>query len=331
MYKITCLLLAVFAVFFVYGQKDSLTKEEKHALDSMFKNDEFIKLMKKDKNHLDVSMGIGNAEFSVHNNAANATGAEKKIIFVPSVAYRLKNGLSVGVAGFLANNSSNNLQLYQTGLSAGYDYDGKTIAAGLSYTRYLSDKNKYNNNAIYQNDLMGYIKLAKGIIQPGITLGYADGFYKETDYVSFKRKIHLNNPPPLGRDTVVTISGNDSTENKTSYFSASANIEHDFSFNKIFSRNDELAFVPSLVLNFANDKLDQTHTDQIFNRPLFSRKQKSNYSNKFQLQSLAASLDFTYTIKKFFVQTLLYTDYYFPETTSNRLSFIFSAAVGFSF
>lgn len=331
MYKLTCLLPALFAFSFMYGQTDSLSKEDRHALDSMFKNDEFIKLMKKDKNHLEVAIGLGNAEFSAHNNAANATGIEKKLIYLPSVIYRIKNGLSFGATGFITPGSNGNLELYQTGLNAGYDYVGETINTGLSYTRYLSNQNKYNSKSIYQNDLMGYVKLAKGIFQPGITLGYANGRYKETDYVNFTRKIHLNNPPPNGRDTVVTISGNDSTKNKTSYFSASVNVEHDFSFNKVFTKNDELAFVPSLILNFASDKLDQTHTNQIFNRPLLSKRQKSNYSNKFQLQSLAASVDLTYIIKKFFIQTVLYTDYYFPETTANRFSFIFSAAVGFSF
>ena len=58
----TCMLKPIFVLFFlltasaVYAQTDSLTKEERRMLDSMFKNDEFIKLMtKKDKNYLDVS------------------------------------------------------------------------------------------------------------------------------------------------------------------------------------------------------------------------------------------------------------------------------------
>lgn len=316
----------------VYGQKDSLTKEDTRLLDSMFKNDEFIKLMMhKEKNYLDVSIGIGNGEFSTHNNAANATGVNKQLIYSPSVMYRLKNGFSFGLTGFITGDSTGNPEWYQTGLSAGYDYYGTTVTTGISYSRYLSDKNKYNSKAIYQNDILGYIKLAKGIIQPGITLGYADGSYKEADYVSFKRNIHLNNPPPNGRDTIIIISGKDSTQNKTSYFFASAHVEHDFTWYKLFSTGDELDFVPSLILNFGSDKLDQTHTNQLFNRPLFNKRQKSNSANKFQVQSVAASFDFTYVIKKFFVQTNLYADYYLPETTANRFACIFSVVAGISF
>ncbi len=58
------------------------------------------------------------------------------------------------------------------------------------------------------------------------------------------------------------------------------------------------------------------------------KKVESN--NKFQLQSVAASFDFTYGIGKFFLQPNLYLDYYLPETTTNRFSTIFSVTAGVS-
>ena len=314
------------------SQTDSLTKEEKRMLDSMFKNDEFIKLMmKKDKNYLDVAIGIGNGEFSANNNAANATAVNRQLIYTPAVVYRLKNGLSFGIAAFITADSTNKPEVYQTGLTAGYDYYGKTIYAGGSYTRYLSNQNKYNSKSLYQNDLFAYIKLAKGILQPGITLGYVTGKYKETNFVTFKRRVHLPNPPPNGRDTVILVTGKDSTDNKTSYFSTAATVGHDFAFYNIFSKKDELDFIPTLFLNMGSDKLTQTHTNAIFNRPALSSRKKSEFSNKFQVQSIAASLDFTYMVKKFFIQSIVYFDYYLPETTENRFSAIFSITAGFSF
>ena len=314
------------------SQTDSLTKEEKRLLDSMFKNDEFIKLlMKKDKNYLDVAIGIGNGEFSANNNAANATAVNRQLIYTPAVVYRLKNGLSFGIAAFITADSTNKPEVYQTGLTAGYDYYGKIIYAGGSYTRYLSNQNKYNSKSLYQNDLFAYIKLAKGILQPGITLGYVTGKYKETNFVTFKRRVHLPNPPPNGRDTVILVTGKDSTDNKTSYFSTAATVGHDFAFYNIFSKKDELDFIPTLLLNMGSDKLTQTHTNAIFNRPALSSRKKSEFSNKFQVQSIAASLDFTYMVKKFFIQSIVYFDYYLPETTENRFSAIFSITAGFSF
>jgi hypothetical protein len=302
------------------AQTDSLSAKDKALLDSMMENDEFLKLMKeKDKNYVDVSIGLGNGAFSSHNNAANATGVVSQLIFMPSVMYHTKTGFSFGLTGFLTNDSTGSLKLYQTGISAGYDYYGKKVSTGFSYTRYLSDKNKYNTKALYQNDFYGYIKKAKGIIQPGLALGFANGNYKEVGLVLFRR-------PILG-DTLIK----DSTSNKASYFSASVNIEHDFSFYKVFSKDDELDFIPSLIVNFGSDKNTQTHTNKIFNRPILSSRKKVEATNKFQLQSVAASLDFTYSVGKFFLQPNLYLDYYLPETAANRWSTIFSVTAGFSF
>lgn len=312
------------------GQKDTLTKEEKRLLDSMFKNDEFIKLMKKDKNYLDVAFGVSNAEFSTNNNAANATGVDRQLIYMPSITYRLKNGLNFGVMPFITGDSTNKPEVYQTGLSVGYDYYGKVIYFGGSYTRYLSNQNKYNSKSLYQNDLFAYAKLAKGIFQPGIMLGYVNGKYKETGFVTFQRRLFLPNPPP-GRDTIITISGKDSTDNKVSYFSASATVGHDFAFYNLLTKNDALDFIPTLSLNMGSDKLSTTHTNRIFDRPAFSPRKKSDYTNSFQFQSVAATLDFTYMVKKFFIQSVLYFDYYLPQTTENRFSAIFSVTAGFSF
>jgi hypothetical protein len=330
MYKFLLLLCFLIAASYAYGQTDSLTREEKRLLDSMFNNDEFIKLMRgKEKNYLDISIGMGNAVFSASNNAANATGVNRQMVYMPAVVYRLKNGLSFGVSGFLTADSTAKQEWYQTGLNAGYDYFGKAVHGGFSYTRYLSDRDKYNSKSLYQNDFYGYIKRAKGIIQPGITLGYVTGKYKETSFVSFKRPIRNPNPPPVLIDTI--IKGKDSTENKTSYFSASANVAHDFAFYKVFSKNDELDFVPSLIVNFGSDKLTQTHLNRVFDRPALSARKKSDFSNKFQVQSVAASVNLTYMISKFFIDANFYADYYLPETTEQRFSFIFSIAAGISF
>lgn len=331
MCKYLLLLCFSFIASSAIGQKDTLSKEDKRLLDSMFKNDEFINMMmKKDKNYLDVSIGIGNGEFSTSNNAANATAVNRQLIYTPAVTYRFKNGLSFGVTVFVTGDSTQKPEIYQTGITAGYDYYGKTIYAGGSYTRYLSNQNKYNSKSLYQNDLFAYVKRAKGILQPGITLGYVTGNYKETNFVSFKRRIRLPNPPP-GRDTIITITGKDSTNNKASYFSASATVGHDFAFYNLLSKKDELDFIPTLILNMGSDKLTTTRTNAIFDRPAFNSRKKSEFSNKFQVQSVAASLDFTYMVKKFFIQSIFYFDYYLPETTENRFSAIFSVSAGFSF
>ncbi len=251
--------LFLFISFVAVGQTDSLSAKDKALLDSMMTNDEFLKLLEeKPKNAVDISLGIGNGAFSEYNNAANATGLVKQIIFMPSVTYRTKEGFSLGATGFLTKGTNGKTALYQTGLTAGYDYYGKQVLAGISYTRYLSDKNKYNSKALYQNDIYGYINKAKGILQPGLSVGFANGNYKEAAFSSFILR------RPVRGDTL--ISGMDSTDNKVSYFSVSGNVQHAFSFYKLFDKGDELDFVPSLIVNFGSDKFTQTHTNKIYDR-----------------------------------------------------------------
>ncbi len=332
MQKFHLLVIVLFVCISGYAQTDTLSKADKALLDSMMANDEFLKLMKEDaRNTLDVSVGIGNGAFSSDNKAANATGVTNQLIYTPSVVYRLKNGLSFGITGYLTNDSAKNLELYQTGLMAAYDYYGKKIHAGLSYTRFLSEKNKYNTKSLYQNDLYGYLKKAKGILQPGIAVGFSNGSYKEALYTVVKQTVHLPLPLPNGRDTVITRSGIDSTDNKASYFSVSANVEHDFSFYKLFDKDDEFDFVPSFIVNFGSDQLSQTHLNKIFDRKRLNKLKKQQASSSFELQSLAASFDFSYGVGKYFLQANVYFDYYIPETTSKRLSTVFSVSTGFSF
>jgi hypothetical protein len=326
MLKIYLLIFIIAAGFSVaVAQRDSLSAKDKALLDSVMENDEFLKMMKEPvKNSVDIGIGFGNGAFSSDNNAANATGIDNKIIFTPSIIYHIKYGFSFGVTGFLTSDSANKLELYQTGIIAAYDYYGKKMLAGFSYTRYLSDKNKYNTKSLYQNDIYGYIKKAHGILQPGIALGYANGNYREVSFTSFILK------RPLRGDTL--IKGFDSTDNKTSYFSASVSVGHEFSFYKLFCKEDGLEFTPSVIVNMGSDKNSQTHTNKIFDRfRKLSGVKKTESNNKFQLQSVAASFDFTYGIGKFFLQPNIYLDYYLPETTAKRFTTIFSVSAGLSF
>ncbi len=327
MYKFSLTtLMVVFFILNSQAQKDTLSKADKAALDSMMKADQFFKLMNEPlKNTVDVSIGVGNGSFSAHNQAVNATGIASQVVFTPSVVYRLKSGFNFGLTGYLTNDDSSKLELYQTGLTAGYDYIGKKVSAGGSLTHYFADVEKYNSKSLYQNDLYGYIKKSSGIIQPVFSFGFSNGKYRAIDVINIRR--------PLQGDTTVR----DSTHNKTSYFYTSIGAEHDFYFYGVFSKGDELDFIPSLVINAGTDKTVATHVNQkiptgpVVSRVVAKRRTRVASSDKFQLQSIAASFDFTYSVGKFFIQPNLYLDYYLPSTTANRLSAVYSLTAGFSF
>jgi hypothetical protein len=309
-----------------FSQKDTLSVRDKAMLDSMMKNDPFFSLMnEKPKNSIDVSIGFGNGSFSEHNRAVNATGVTNQLIYTPGVTYRFKNGINVGLVGYLTKDSANKLELYQTGLTAGYDYQGDKVSAGGSFTRYFSDMNKFNSKSLYQNDLYAYVKKSSGIIQPVLALGCSSGKFKAIDLVRVIRPIQMD-----------TIYIKDSTENKASYFYLSAGIQHDFNFYAVFAKGDELDFTPALVINAGADKTSSTVLNKNFaqflsNKPKLANRLRMADSNKFQLQSIAMSFDLTYSIRKFYFQPNLYIDYYLPSTTAKRLSAVYSLTAGFTF
>jgi hypothetical protein len=315
----------------------TLSAKDKAVLDSMIKAaDDLLSLMDDSaKSYLDISLGFGNGTFSTQNQAVNATGYTNQLVLTPAIFYYFKSGFNVGLTGFLTNENSK-LSLYQTGASIGYGYDNNKISTGISYTRYFGDNKKYNGKSIYQNEVFGYFKYAKPFLQPGVSLGFANGNYKAAEFVTFPFTYKIPNPV---RDTTVIIRGIDSTTNKTQYFSVTFSVEHTFEIEKIFTKNDGLTINPIFMLNAGSDKLTENHTNNLFrNRPRlaarFSSKKKTTQSNKMQLQSIASSINITYGIGKFYFQPNFYFDYYLPKCEDceiKRLSSIFNLTAGISF
>ncbi|MBP6431613.1 MAG: hypothetical protein KA319_07600 [Ferruginibacter sp.] len=321
--------------FWANAQVDTaLSAKDKAVLDSMIKSaDDLLDFIDdSSRNYLDVSIGFGNGTFSTQNQAVNATGYTNQLVLTPALFYYFKSGFNVGLTTFLTNENSK-LSLYQTGALVGYGYDGDKISTGISYTRNFGDNKKYNGKSIYQNEVFGYFKYTKPFIQPGISLGFANGNYKLAEFVSFLKTVPLFNPR---RDTTILIKGTDSTANKTQYLSISISAEHQFEFENIFTNNDVITITPMVMLNMGSDKLTENHTNNLFaNRPRLAAKylsrKKTSQTNKMQLQSIASSINITYGIGKFYLQPNLYFDYYLPKTTEQRFSSIFSFTAGFSF
>jgi hypothetical protein len=281
--------------------------------------------MDKPKSYFDVSLGIGNKLFSVNNNSVNASQSQvQKIFFTPSIAYYHKSGFSIAITPYLTNDSGA-MKVYQTAITPSYDYEGDNFAAGVSYTRYLADNKSYNTNATYQNDLFGYFKYTKPVIQPSLSLGFSNGSYNEINLVSFK--------PIIGPEKIVK----DSTNNTISDFSLSIGIEHSFQFDSVFSTKGSLYFTPQLVLNTGSGKYSTTHVNKLLvkaaqrNKRVKSSSLTESGRIPFEFQSLALSLTADYSIGKFTVSPNVYFDYYLPTTTENRFSTIFSLSLGYAF
>jgi hypothetical protein len=326
MRKTFILLLALLAVSFVYGQTDSLSREERRALDSMFKNDEFIKLMmgSKNRSYFDVNVAIGNGIFSLKNNALNAGQSEtNQIFYTPSVGYYNKSGFGITASGFLTSDEGK-LKMYQYAISPAYVYYGKSIEAGISYTRFFEGASTNFNINPFQNDLYATGSYKKTWIEPGLAIGYSFGKEKEyydTAFWLLNRVVHI-------RDTITT---------RLSGFSLSAYATHEWDFYKLTSRKDALQVQPTFYLNAGSQRWNISHSSSLNNRrPLVQTYLKTKYGDgsssvSFNVQSIAFLGEVTYYYGKFYCQPQVYLDYYLQSTTENRLTTLFSVTAGFSF
>jgi hypothetical protein len=301
------------------------------ALDSMLQQDALAQMLdsldnQPPKSSVDVNIGFGNRLFSLNNKTLTADqGDVNKLIFTPAVSYFHKSGFGFSVTAFLGSDNGG-LSLFQTGLSPSYDYSGKKISAGISYTRYLTNSSLTVSPSPFQNDFYAYISANKGAIQPGLAFGYASGKFTEyTDTLRIR-------PAPLPPIRIM-----DTTKYTLADWSVTASAKHDFSFYGLLHKKDGLLLTPQLMLVAGAQKYKASSTTvAITRRPQGGALRLRNNSTSvdktnFTLQSAAFSLDLDYGIGKFYLRPQIYLDYYLPETTFNRLTATFSCVVGVSF
>lgn len=325
MYKIFPLLIALCFCSFVYAQTDTLSSEERRLLDSMFKSDEFIKLMiGKKKSYVDLNLGIGNTVFSNKNNALNAGQAQTdKLYFTPSLGYYHKSGLAFNVSGYLTTDDGG-LKMYQYAISPSYYFRNKNFEAGISYTRYIEGTGTSFETNPFKNDFYATGQYNKTWIEPGLAIGYSFGRQKEyydTAFWLLNRVVHI-------RDTITT---------KLSGLSLTLSASHEWNFYKLLDKKDALQLQPAFLVNAGSQKWNIAHSSNLFDRrPVVQTYLKRRFgegttSSAFNIQSAAFLVTFTYYYDRFYLQPQLYLDYYLPETSEKRLTSLFSVTAGFSF
>lgn len=330
MYKSLLLIFITITATHAYGQSDSLTIEERRILDSMFRNDEFIKLMMgKEKSYIDLGIGMGNTVFSLKNNALNAGQAQtNKLYYTPSVGYFHKSGLAISINGYLATDEGK-LKMYQWAISPSYTFINKKITAGISYTRFIRGSEASFDMSPFKNDFYASVVYKKTWIQPGLAAGYSFG--KQTEY--YDSAFWFSPQPPANprviylRDTITT---------KISGFSLTLSASHTWSFWELLHKQDGLQLRPAFMLNAASQHWNTTHSSRLFTHfPRLANYLKRRFgdgsgSDKFNLQSLAFAGSVSYFFGKFYLLPQLYLDYYLPSTTEKRLTALFSLTAGVS-
>lgn len=324
----------LFTCFFLFvitegrSQQTKLTSEEKAALDSMFNNDEFFKMLneKKDTSYIELSAGVSNGVFSIKNNSLNAGQATtNKIYYTPSAGYFHKSGFGISAGCFLASDS-NRLKVFQYVISPGYSYYSKKVNVAATYSRYLPGSSTAFDVNPFKNDIYASIVFKRPWLRPAVGMGYSSG--RTTEY--FDSVITFTQIP-------ATITIRDTISSRLSSFSMIISVSHIWDFRNIFSRNDELQLQPSLLLNGSNQKLTVTHSGSLNQRrPLVQHLLKAAYGSgstkeKFSLQSVACMFAAAYGKGKFILQPQVYLDYYLQDTESKKFSAIYSFVISYAF
>jgi hypothetical protein len=346
MLKHFCVLVIVFlgvnTFSFAQAKKDTTVTITKAYVDSILANDElmkafdeFVDSLSNNKSYFDVGMGIGNRLFSLRNNAFNTQQVStNKLTLTPGISYFNKTGLGLSWTSFLVFDSASTF-FSQHALTPSYDYTkSDKVAFGISYTHYFIKENNSFSSTPFQNEVYGYVNAKKGWLQPGLSLGWAKGNYKETFETTRVVDTIINGVlytlKRVRRDTIKT---------SLTDFSLVGSLKHDFKWYEILGNNDDITLTPMLMLVAGETKykVDQTTSRNGLLRPrLFKtvRAATTNGTTGFRLQSMGLNLTATYTSGSFYLSPQYYFDYYLPNDLTDgekRTTSVFTITVGVTF
>lgn len=327
------LLYSFFIIFLFSKSYAQVTPSDKQIMDSLIQNDPFLKMLNKmddAESYFRINVGIGNRLFSGNNKAVQNLDTKHQLVLTPSAEYFHKSGLSLSFAGYLQSENGT-FNFYQYAVSPSYSYSkSKVVNALISYIHYFK-QSRYNASASpFDNEIYANLLFKKPFIKPGLSASYSSGKYSEIIHVD-TTVIIVNRP--------TRIKYVDTTTTNISSFSLAANIEHDFTFYKLFAKKDGFRFTPqlSLISGINNYSVNHKSSAQFYN--LFTKRQlkklrrfqSSTDKGKFEIQSLGLDLDLNYSIGKFYIEPELYLDYYLPKTNDKAFTQIYNFNIGITF
>lgn len=305
---------------------DSLMDELKSLLGTMYKPESFFS----------ANLAYSNRLFSTKNNALNAQQAVSgQAAFLPSVSYFHKSGFGLTATGFVRS-IDKKPSFYQMAVSPSYDYIGKKIITGISYTNYIKTVSNNLLSTPFTHEVYAYAQLRKTIIRPFLALGWASGFYDDVSIRSFRDR---------GNNLLIS----DTSRVYLNDFSTILGASHTFSFQNVISKNDFISVVPSLnlIAELQNYKItpigfgvigdlnddeedeDQSKVDIERIRKRFNLNPQS--VSKFSFQSLAFSANANWYKSSYSVSAGYFMGYYFNNVSTSKFAHFFNLTLGVTF
>ncbi|MDQ6888898.1 MAG: hypothetical protein M3Z56_01265 [Bacteroidota bacterium] len=323
-------LLGIFLFSKSYGQQ---TPSDKHIMDSLIQNDEFLKMIDQiddNDSYFRINMGIGNRLLNGDNKALQNLEPNNSLVFTPSAGYFHKSGLSLSITGFLLS-QNRKTNFYQYAVTPSFSYNKGKVADGIiSYNHYFKSKSFNSSVSPFDDEIYGGVLFKKTWIKPGLSTGYSAGNYNEI--VSVDTSVLLQN-------RLTHIKFVDTANTKISSFSVSGSIEHDFYLYTLLSTNDAIRFTPQLLVISGINGYSVSHKRSAQVYKLYSEKKlkklrrfrSSTDKGKYEIQSVGLDLDVDYSIGKFYFEPEVYLDYYLPKTSVKTFTQVFNFNIGITF
>jgi hypothetical protein len=259
------------------------------------------------KSMVSASIGVGNRLYSMRNDGMNAQQSTlNQFALTPMVSYVHKSGL--GITGMTYGKiGDGNLTPYQFVLSPSYDRMGRgKLAYGVSYAHYFVRNDLDFYATPLTNELYGYIHTRKTWLEPGLSVGWAGGGYREVrvlDTTLFGIPRHI--------EDTLKVHLQDLT--------LAASLSHDFNFDDVLFKGDGISLEPrlSLVAGTTAYTYDLKRTVLLHRRLLTATRIRAGSKTGdtgFQMQSAGFSLTGSYLIGKWALSPQYYLGYYFQDS-----------------
>jgi hypothetical protein len=289
-----------------------------------------------------VELGVGNG-FFVSRNATAATGYVTQPFFSPTVTYLHKSGLGISASAYATQNQGR-LMVYQGAITPSFGINRKSWSAGISYSRYISKDSVSFGLDPLRNDTYIYGIFRKFWLEPGVAFDYSFDSYKQDQYPvlnDLSRNIPDNSGEPdnPGNSAIPgnAVPGNPAYDYKVHAhtMSAIATLQHDFEWFSLFTKNDHIAFTPTVNLLADASNYDISTVNHLkTGMPMRwgPNDNKTGKSTGFALESTGALLDAVYTYGHFLVDPQILATYFInasPGVQSFRVSYLVNVGLVF--
>jgi len=298
--------------------------------DALFRDfDAFMDSLLTPRSYSLVSLSVGKGYYNYSSKTDYSISTSKQLNYSPTLGFYHRGGFGITGTGYIVHDGEN-MNFYQAGITPSFDYlKNRSIATGISYTRYLTRDSLPFYTTPLQNELYGYFMYRKSWFRPTVAASY--GWGSRSDYM---QREELIQDLRLRRRGFTYIN----TEETVSDFSIMASIRHDFYWLEVLSARDHIRLTPQLAFTSGTQKFGfnqssstyattiRTGSNVLFNTDNVYLDDQLD----FQPLSLTMYLRGEYSIGKFFFQPQLVLDYYFPADTQN-FNALFTLNAGFFF